>query len=221
MLESDVEITLKTCCFPNAEFNNAVSRLKIRCSTSRPKLNLKTTLKQRFVPAGPILKFKAFEEQYKSSDIEQQPPFGNKAIHCLKWSVCVCVGGGATKRTGTSYNFDKVWSGAPSCAINNIVISVAIESHAIFLLKKTPILPSLYASYTAVSFVISAFSCVAFDVSWPCRLDVSPAVLELCVCCLLLYAGTFCLGTWIQYGHGTRLRSPTTLWPFLLQIGYR
>ena len=30
----------------------------------------------------------------------------NKAIHCLKW-------GGVIKQTGTSYNFDKIWSGAP------------------------------------------------------------------------------------------------------------
>ena len=30
-----------------------------------------------------------------------------KAIHSLK------IGGGGTKPTGTSYNFDKVWSGAP------------------------------------------------------------------------------------------------------------
>ena len=49
------------------------------------------------------------QEQDKSSDIEQQPPFGDrkkKAIFRLKI-------GGVTKPTGTSYNFDKVWSGAP------------------------------------------------------------------------------------------------------------
>ena len=85
-LKYDVETTLKMGCFPNVEINNVVSTLKIGCSMSRPKLNLKTTLKQRCVPAGPILKFKAFEEQDKSSDIELQPPFGNKAIHCLKRS---------------------------------------------------------------------------------------------------------------------------------------
>ena len=42
-------------------------------------------------------------KQDKSSDIEQQPPFGhrNKAIHSLKK-------GGVMKPTGTSYNFDKM-----------------------------------------------------------------------------------------------------------------
>ena len=46
------------------------------------------------------------KEQDKSPDIEQQLPFGDrKAIHSLK------IGGGVTKPTGTSYNFDKVWIG--------------------------------------------------------------------------------------------------------------
>ena len=37
--------------FPDADINNVVSTLKISCSTSRPKINLKTTLKQHCVPA--------------------------------------------------------------------------------------------------------------------------------------------------------------------------
>ena len=44
------------------------------------------------------------EEQDKSSDIEQQPPFGDRKISNIQpqnW-------GGATKPTGTSYNFYKV-----------------------------------------------------------------------------------------------------------------
>ena len=47
-------------------------------------------------------------EQNKSSDIEQQLPFGdskyNNTLHTKKWDK---------KSTGTSYNFDKVWSVAP------------------------------------------------------------------------------------------------------------
>ena len=42
-LHSDVETTLKICCFPDVEIYNVVSTLKIGCSTSRPKINLKTT----------------------------------------------------------------------------------------------------------------------------------------------------------------------------------
>ena len=51
-LKSDVETTLKMGCFPDVEINYVVSTLKIGCSTSQPKINLKTTLKQRCVPAG-------------------------------------------------------------------------------------------------------------------------------------------------------------------------
>ena len=47
-------------------------------------------------------------EQYKSSDIEQQPPFGDCKISNIQPQ-----NRGGTKPTGTSYNFDKVWSGAP------------------------------------------------------------------------------------------------------------
>ena len=49
------------------------------------------------------------QEQDKSSDIEQQPPFGDPQI---KQYTAAKEGGGGTKPTGTSYNFDKVWSGA-------------------------------------------------------------------------------------------------------------
>ena len=49
--------------------------------------------------------------QDKSSDIEQKPPFGDCKISNIQPQN---KGGGAvTKPTGTSYNFDKVWSGAP------------------------------------------------------------------------------------------------------------
>ena len=45
------------------------------------------------------------EEQDKSSDIEQQPPFGDRKISNIQPQK---RGGGVTKPTGTSYNFDKV-----------------------------------------------------------------------------------------------------------------
>ena len=54
-LKSDVETTLKVGCFPDDEIKN-VSTLKISCSTSRPKINLKTTLKRRYVPIRHMLK---------------------------------------------------------------------------------------------------------------------------------------------------------------------
>ena len=47
-------------------------------------------------------------EQDKSSDIEQQPPFGDRKISNIQPKI-----GRGTKQTGTSYNFVKVWSGAP------------------------------------------------------------------------------------------------------------
>ena len=50
------------------------------------------------------------EEQDEYSDIEQQPPFGDRKISNIQPQK---KGGGCTKPTGTSYNFDKVWSGAP------------------------------------------------------------------------------------------------------------
>ena len=49
------------------------------------------------------------EEQDEYSDIEQQPPFGDRKISNIQPQNR----GGGTKPTGTSYNFDKVWSGAP------------------------------------------------------------------------------------------------------------
>ena len=45
------------------------------------------------------------EEQDKSSDIEQQPPFGDRKISNIQPQN---RGGGCSKPTGTSYNFDKV-----------------------------------------------------------------------------------------------------------------
>ena len=46
------------------------------------------------------------EDQDKSSDIEQQPPFGDRKISNIKPQN---MGGGLfTKPIGTSYNFDKV-----------------------------------------------------------------------------------------------------------------
>ena len=53
-------------------------------------------------------------EQDKSSDIEQQPPFGDRKISNIQPKKK----GGVTKPTGTSYNFDKVWSGAPETNIS-------------------------------------------------------------------------------------------------------
>ena len=47
--------------------------------------------------------------QDKSSDIEQQPPFGD----CTMSNIQPQNRGGGSKPTGTSYNFDKVRSGAP------------------------------------------------------------------------------------------------------------
>ena len=55
------------------------------------------------------------EYRDKSSDIEQHPQIGEPQIK--QYIVCTQPqnkwDGGATKPTGTSYNFDKVWSGAP------------------------------------------------------------------------------------------------------------
>ena len=45
------------------------------------------------------------QEQDKSSDIEQQPPFGDRKISNIQPQN---RGGGVTKPTRTSYNFDKV-----------------------------------------------------------------------------------------------------------------
>ena len=49
------------------------------------------------------------QEQDKSSDIEQQPPFGDRKLSNIQPQNR----GGGFKTKGTSYNFDKVWSGAP------------------------------------------------------------------------------------------------------------
>ena len=46
----DVETTKKMDFFPDVEIINVVSTLKSGCSTSRPKINVKTTLKQDCVP---------------------------------------------------------------------------------------------------------------------------------------------------------------------------
>ena len=46
-----------------------------------------------------------YVEQDKSSDIEQQPPFGDRKISNIQPQN---RGGGVKKPTGTSYNFDKV-----------------------------------------------------------------------------------------------------------------
>ena len=43
-LDLDVTTTLSMGCFPHVERKNVVSKLKINCSTSRPKRNAKTTL---------------------------------------------------------------------------------------------------------------------------------------------------------------------------------
>ena len=51
-LKSDFEKTYKMGCFSDVEINNIASTLKVSCSTSQPKINLKTTLKQHCVPAG-------------------------------------------------------------------------------------------------------------------------------------------------------------------------
>ena len=46
----------------------------------------------------------SLKEQDKSSDIEQQPPFGDRKISNIQPQNR----GGGSKPTGTSYNFDKV-----------------------------------------------------------------------------------------------------------------
>ena len=48
---------------------------------------------------------KLCQEQDKSSDIEQQPPFGDRKISNIQPQN---RGGGGSKPTGTLYNFDKV-----------------------------------------------------------------------------------------------------------------
>ena len=47
----------------------------------------------------------SIQEQDKSSDIEQQPPFGNRKISNIQSQNRE---GEGRKPTGTSYNFDKV-----------------------------------------------------------------------------------------------------------------
>ena len=58
------------------------------------------------------------QEQDKSSDIEQQPPFGDRKISNIQPKI----GGGGTKPTGTSYNFDKVRSGAPDGRLKGLKV---------------------------------------------------------------------------------------------------
>ena len=66
-------------------------------------------------------------EQDKSSDIEQQPPFGDRNISNIQPQ------NRRGKPTGTSYNFDKVWSGAPDGRfgkyLENIEIKYMTESN--------------------------------------------------------------------------------------------
>ena len=50
----------------------------------------------------------SLREQDLSSDSEQQPPFGGR-----KYGNALPQRRGITEPTGTSYNLDKVWSGAP------------------------------------------------------------------------------------------------------------
>ena len=59
-----------------------------------------STIEQMQVPNS----YRKLEEQDKSSDIEQQPPFGDRKISNIQPQNR----GGGSKPTGTSYNFDKV-----------------------------------------------------------------------------------------------------------------
>ena len=54
------------------------------------------------------------QEQGKSSDIEQQQPFRD-----CRYGNTLPQKKGDTKPTGTSYNLDKVWSGAPTYVSEN------------------------------------------------------------------------------------------------------
>ena len=68
--------------------------------------------------------------QDKSSDIEQQPPFGDRKISI--YSLKIRGGRGVTKPTGTSYNFDKVWSGAYTNLQFELLISSSYLSSFVF-----------------------------------------------------------------------------------------
>ena len=58
-----------------------------------------------FIVSLPAILLHSYQEQDKSSDIEQQPPFGDRKISNIQPQN---RGGGCTKPTGRSYNFDKV-----------------------------------------------------------------------------------------------------------------
>ena len=53
-------------------------------------------------------KNKKQKNQDKSSDIEQQSPFGDQKIKQYMYMYTASNEGAVTKPTGTSYNFDKV-----------------------------------------------------------------------------------------------------------------
>ena len=71
-LKSDVESTLKICCFPNVDINN-VSKLKIGCSTSRPKINLKNNVETTLC-AGVTLKIDPIEKRPARSIFKLEDP---------------------------------------------------------------------------------------------------------------------------------------------------
>ena len=64
-LKSDVETTLKIGYFPDVGINNVVSTLQISCSTSRPKINLKITMKPRCVLKLLLILFQRWLPTYK------------------------------------------------------------------------------------------------------------------------------------------------------------
>ena len=64
-LKSDVETVLKMAWFPDVEINYVVLTLKICCSTSQPKINLKITFKQRDQYFTYDMKYKSTKHRYE------------------------------------------------------------------------------------------------------------------------------------------------------------
>ena len=81
-------------------------------------------LKAKMAHPLPSLWFSGWSlsEQDKSFNIEHQPPFGDH------FTLPQMRGGGATKQTGTSYNFDKVWSSAPEGCVGKLFSMCSIHN---------------------------------------------------------------------------------------------
>ena len=92
-------------------------------------------LKAKMAHPQPSLWFSGWSlsEQVKLFDIEHQPPFGDH------YTLPQMRGGGATKQTGTSYTFDKVWSSAPEGCVGKLfsvcfIHNVCTQAHQCGLL---------------------------------------------------------------------------------------